>query len=68
MRQKEELIKSKEKRLKLLKENERKCKIENNKLRKKIDTKEAKALSFVDLMEENERLEGNNMNLSQKVK
>ena len=64
MRQKEELIKSKEKRLKLLKENERKCKIENNELQKKIDMKEDEALSFVNLMEENERLECDNMNLS----
>ena len=52
----------------MLKENERKCKIENDELQKKIDTKKAEALSFVDLMKENEQLEGNNMNLSQEVK
>ena len=68
IRQKEELIKSKDKRLKLLRDNERKCKVKNDKLRAKIAMKEVEACSLVKMSEENEQLEGNDKNPSQNMK
>lgn len=68
MRHKDELIKSKEKRLKFMRDDEGKYKLENEELRKQVAMKEAEALSFVDVMEENVRFEGDNENLNQEVK
>ena len=68
IRHKNEIIKSKEKRLKGLRDNEKRHKPENDKLHKELAMKEAEVISLDDVIEENKRLEVDNKNLSQEVK
>ena len=67
MRHKEELLKSKDERLKLIQEREKKTALENNELCKAIATKEAEALSALDVLQDNARIEQENNTLCHKM-
>ena len=57
------MIKNEDKQLKLFRDKERKCYLENEELQKKVATKEAEAFSLIEVMKDNERLEGEKKNL-----
>ena len=63
MRHKENLIKRRDKYLKLLKDRESKLNLENDELCEVAAMKKAEALSLIQVMENSEKLEGENKTL-----
>ena len=67
MRNKENLTKSKDSRLKMLQGKEKRITQENDRLHNVIASKEAEELSMMDVLEESERVNQENNKLQQKV-